>query len=480
MTVHPIIELKDVVPDCHFTFKHPINLSLNRGENWIVYGNNGSGKTCLTNTMRSAFKLKAGRINYHFDNPNSQRASDNISYVTFLDQYTGSVNTGATAYQMRWNQGSIDELFEPRVKDHLKKLDTLPKKYQATLLGTLGLAKMMDRTIISLSSGEFRRFQLLQVFATNPTLLIIDNPFIGLDAQGRHIVSELLNDSTNLLGTTLILVTSRLPQSLDGFSHIIELQDQQITKKATTSYLAKATPVAQEKVKLPQAKQESHSDIIIKANSLTIRYGTRTIIRDLSFVVHAGDCWAIQGENGCGKSTLLSIICADNPQGYACDITLFGRKRGTGESIWDIKKNIGFVSPEMFRSYQRNIAVRDIVASGLFDTNGLFKHPKPHDYIQVAEWMNVFGINQWSDRSYLQLSSGEQRLVLLCRAFVKNPPLLILDEPFHGLDNNYRHKAKQIIESYCKFPGHTLLMVSHYDEDFPTTINHILQLSKIE
>ena len=184
------------------------------------------------------------------------------------------------------------------------------------------------------------------------------------------------------------------------------------------------------------------------------------------------------GDNGSGKSTLLSLICADNPQSYACDISLFGRKRGTGESIWEIKKHIGYVSPEIHRAYLKNMPAIDIVASGLHDSVGLYVRPKPEQRGICEHWMEVFGIGDLKDRSFLQLSSGEQRLVLLARAFVKDPDLLILDEPLHGLDTRNRAHVKGIIEAFCKHPDKTLIMVSHYQDEFPACITHRLHLKK--
>lgn len=102
---------------------------------------------------------------------------------------------------------------------------------------------------------------------------------------------------------------------------------------------------------LPYENMNFTSDEVVRLNKVSIRYGDRTILKELDWTVMRGQKWALSGENGAGKSTLLSLVCADNPQSYACDIRLFGRKRGTGESIWEIKKHIGYVSPEMHRAY---------------------------------------------------------------------------------------------------------------------------------
>lgn len=180
--------------------------------------------------------------------------------------------------------------------------------------------------------------------------------------------------------------------------------------------------------------------------------------------------------NGSGKSALLSLIYADNPQSYACQISLFGKRRGTGESIWDIKKRIGYVSPELHRSYVRHIFVENVIASGLSDSIGLYRKISNKERAICAIWMDIFGIGAFAGKDFLTLSSGEQRLALLARAFVKDPLLLILDEPLHGLDSANRKLVMNIIQSFSESPEKTLIMVTHYPEELPDFINHSLRL----
>ena len=191
-----------------------------------------------------------------------------------------------------------------------------------------------------------------------------------------------------------------------------------------------------------------------------------------------GERWALSGQNGAGKSTLLSLVCADNPQSYACDIALFGNQRGSGESIWDIKKHIGYVSPEMHRAYQRDMPAIRIVASGLQDSVGLYVKPHEEDYDKCRFWMQVFGLGGLEERTFLKLSSGQQRLVLLARAFVKDPELLILDEPLHGLDLRNRRLVKDVIETFCQRKNKTMIMVTHYKEELPACIDHSIFLKR--
>ena len=213
-------------------------------------------------------------------------------------------------------------------------------------------------------------------------------------------------------------------------------------------------------------------------HKVSIRYGNRTILKELDWCVMNGERWALTGQNGAGKSTLLSLVCADNPQSYACDIALFGKNRGSGESIWDIKRHIGYVSPELHRAYRRDMSAIRIVASGLKDSVGLYVKPSEEDYEKCRFWMRIFGLEDMEERSFMKMSSGEQRLVLLARAFVKDPELLILDEPLHGLDNVNCRMVKDIIEVFCRRLNKTLVMVTHYQEELPTCIDHHLRLTR--
>jgi molybdate transport system ATP-binding protein len=227
-----------------------------------------------------------------------------------------------------------------------------------------------------------------------------------------------------------------------------------------------------------QQQTKEKSDDIVNLRKVKIQYGPRTILKDLDWNIRRGERWALSGQNGAGKSTLLSIICCDNPQSYANDVALFGMQRGHGESIWEIKKHIGYVSPEMHRSYTRDLPVMRIIASGLKDTIGLYVQPTEEDYAICRKWMRVFGIEDLAERSFIKLSSGEQRLVLVVRAFVKCPDLLILDEPLHGLDQPRSEMVKNIIDEYCKDRNKTLIMVTHYEENLPKCITDKIVLKR--
>ena len=462
-----------------WSLAEPVNFSLEEGEHLAIIGRNGSGKSMFVDMITGRHPLYPDMIKYGFDEP-----YNNIKHITFRDTYGGD-NDRTYFLQQRWNQMEIDEE-TPTVGSKLEEAFLLagedtPKRreFQKHIYELFHLDDLLDKYIILLSSGELRKFKLAANLFTRPKVLIIENPFIGLDAETRDQVKELLRMLTEEQGMQIILVLSKMDEIPDFITRVIKLDNLHFVPeiKVKTDFLIEHCPHAiqvQHEATFPPIPQ-----LVIMFKHVTIQYGERTILKDLNWVVLKGEHWALSGQNGSGKSTLLSLVCADNPQSYACDISLFGHQRGSGESIWDIKKHIGYVSPEMHRSYKQNIPALQIVASGLKDTIGLYFTPTEQEKNQCLEWMNLFGIKHLADRKFLEMSSGEQRLVLLARAFVKSPDLLILDEPLHGLDLCNRNMVKAIVDRYMyDDPDRTLIYVTHYENELPNCIDNSLYLER--
>ena len=422
-------------------------------------------------------RLPGNPVSYDFSPSASNMVSDNIRYIEFQDAYGAA---GANYYhQLRWNSVEIDEE-TPTAGELLQGLGD--EALREELFTLFNLYPVLDKYIITLSSGELRKFQIARALFSRPRVLILDNPFIGLDAQTRDQLSDLLGRLAASWKLMIILVMSRwevMPAFINRVIPVGEIKLPEMPDQVGHDEIRESILSLPDK-EFPKGGfyPSEEGSCILKFNNITIRYDTRTILKDFSWTVHEGERWAITGQNGAGKSTLLSLVCADNPQAYSCDMEIFGHKRGTGESIWDIKKHIGYVSPEMHRSYQKNITALEVVASGLFDTVGLYMHPDDEQLERSRWWMRVFQIEDLASRSYLRLSSGEQRLCLLARAFVKDPELLILDEPMHGLDFKNMDKVQKIIDIFASRPRKTLLMVSHYASEFPACISHKLEMLK--
>lgn len=499
-TAKPIVRIESGLPMVReWQLAAPVDFVFGAGEHIAVFGRNGAGKTKLVEIILGRHPVKKGIIEYAFPSPVRKYVSENVKYLAFKDCYGGETEQNYYL-QQRWNSWDVD-----------------------------------DERIL-LSSGELRKHSLSKVLGTEPCLLILDNPFVGLDAASRLVLGEQLRAIVQGGKTSLMLVLSREDEIPPFMTHVVEVKDEVVLpKKRLADWLAERnsekagskgmacgpgqdcgsgqtcgsgqdcgsgqscgsaevcgsgqaisagdahcnadSPSTENGPSARRAADDpASSPEIVRLNKVTIRYGERTILKDLDWVVRKGEHWSLTGPNGSGKSTLLGLVCADNPQSYACDISLFGRKRGSGESIWDIKKHIGYVSPELHRSFKRDITAERIVANGLRDFHGLFTKANEEEIRTARKCLERFGAGHLAGTSFLNMSSGEQRIVLLARAFVKNADLLILDEPFHGLDDENVRMVRGIIEEYCQNPDNTLLMVTHRMEELPSCIDHNLTL----
>lgn len=449
----------------------PIDFVLNEGEQLAIVGPNGSGKTMLVNTIIGRYPLMMNEVHYDFGEENKRMVCENIHYIAFRDSYGD--HDPNYYYQQRWHSQDVE--LSPTVREQFELgVSAENMALRESLFRDFSIDALMDKLLVMLSSGELRRLQIVKALMTSPRVLIMDNPFIGLDAEMRHQLNELLKQLINERGLQLILVLSREDEVPDFITHVVPVYNKVVGGKIEKSLFPVATDVSCNIGGVASGGVDSSDgkDVIIELRNVTLRYGERLIFENLNWTVCRGERWALHGRNGSGKSALLSLICADNPQSYACDISLFGQRRGMGESIWDIKRRIGYVSPEMHRAYLKDLPSIEIVASGLHDSIGLYKRPRPEQMGVCKEWMRVFGIEELAERTFLTLSSGEQRLVLLARAFVKDPELLILDEPLHGLDTQRREQVRGIIDQFCIRPEKTLIMVTHYPEELPSCITH--------
>jgi molybdate transport system ATP-binding protein len=209
---------------------------------------------------------------------------------------------------------------------------------------------------------------------------------------------------------------------------------------------------------------------------VSVAYGGVQILDGIDWTVRRGERWALLGPNGAGKTTLLSLILGDNPQAYANNVTLFGRRRGSGESIWEVKQQIGWVAPELHLYYPKSLSCLEVVCSGFFDSVGIYRRPSPEQCEAARRWVEHLGISHLAAGPFASISEGQQRLVLMARAVVKNPALLVLDEPCQGLDVEHRDRVLQTVDTISARLDSSLIYVTHDPHALPASISHVLRL----
>ena len=328
--------------------------------------------------------------------------------------------------------------------------------------GKFNVSTETKNSLLHSSEGERKKALLDHIIAQEPDYLVIDNVFGNLDiATQAHIEKQLKALSQT---TSIVQIANRKLDILPFIKNIYQVKDNKLVAFSNTENTIEPFHFVEA---LPQVTHYNTPEILnplIKFNDVSINYGERPILNTISWEIKSGEFWQLMGPNGSGKSTILSMIVGDNPKAYGQDITLFGIKKGSGESIWDIKQKIGYFSSEMLRGFTRRDAIGNMIVSGFFDTVGLYKTPT-NAQIKIAQhWLRVLNMFDIRKQSFLSLSRGHQRLVLIARAMVKNPPLLILDEPTNGLDDSDAALFCELINKIATETDTAILYVSHRKE----------------
>jgi molybdate transport system ATP-binding protein len=472
------------------------------GQNWAITGENGSGKSILSRSLLRQLPLKSGRILYSLDDPAYPSGRPFFypgeallfsaeTHRSFLNQY-------ASYYQARFQSfegedvPSVAHILDWRFLGSRSRFETVPKGLPAgydqklkDLVDLFHLAPLMERSVHQLSHGESRKVFLARLFLRSPKLIVLDDPFTGLDettrARFRQAIDRLFMEHQGLV----VLVGGRLSDLPASITHLLTVSNLRVVSQdkwrptisedesGFRTAVQDHSPIQKE---VPVNSTGKDNSNLVDMKNIVVEYDGLRVLNDISWSICQGERWALVGPNGAGKSTLLSLILADHPQSYRMDICLFGRKRGSGESIWEIKRKIGWVSPELHIFYEPHFTCREVVASGFFDSVGLFRQCTPDQLHTSARILDSFGLSALSDQPFQSLSAGQQRLVLLGRALIKNPPLLVLDEPCQGLDDHHRQEFLALLDQVCARSSIAMIYVSHYQDELPSCITHQMRL----
>ena len=452
-----------------------VNFDVKTKEILAIIGGVGAGKTSLAKALTGRL-FRTGDV---FFTNLGERVNPFVLLVDQQHQFKNRSNVNEFYLQQRFNSADSQDSYT--IKEELADED--PLKVQV-FLEQFHLLDLLDKPLLQLSNGENKRLQIIKALLKDPDYIIFDNPYLGLDREGRQLLTQSL-EKLKAQNIPFILINSpiELPDLVD---RVLYLQEGEVAFQGT-----KQEYVRWKQSSFPNSHpwKELLDKLILEANAFpafasavkmeaaTIQYQDKVILNQIDWEVKKGSHWALRGPNGAGKSTLISMITADNPQSYSQKLWLFDRRRGSGESIWDIKKRIGFVSPEQHLYFKSADNCLSVIGSGLFDTVGLFKKMSDQQTQRVLMWMEILGIRHLQHQFFQRISTGEQRLVLLARAFVKNPPLLILDEPCQGLDPDQIEHIKNVLDYLAEKSDMTLIYVSHYDSDIPSCVKEKFELS---
>jgi molybdate transport system ATP-binding protein len=451
-----------------------ITLNLGPDEHWAIVGANGSGKSSLGKLLCNRLEICSGTA-ITVDRAEFVSFEQVIEILDFERYHDDSdfldrIDHGTPVREFILGTGVEDD---STLIELAEKMNFLP---------------LLDRGIRFLSTGEMRKVVICKALLQKPQLLVLDEPFDGLDVESRGILQQLIADII-AKGIKVVLLLNRFSEILSEITHIAYVKDctlvisgpkEELIQSAALQRLHSfhySLPRSLPKVDGASRPAPLNAGVpLIEMRDVAVRYADKYVLNRLSWTVKPGEHWQISGPNGAGKSTLLNLISGDNPQAYANDIKLFGRKKGSGESVWEIKKHIGLVSSTLQQNYGLRVSVATVGLSGFFDSIGVYQKTSTRQQDIVLEWLRILHMENRRNEPFRSLSYGEQRLVLLARAMVKQPRLLILDEPCQGLDDVNRAMVLKLIDHLGSSGTTQLLYVTHHPEDRIPCIRNSLAL----
>ena len=478
MPGRPLITCQDLsVGYPSHTVIDELNWQILPDQHWVISGPNGSGKTSLLKTLMGRLRPLEGKVLRQLDQP-----FERMRMVSFTDtsKLFSSVNH-VHYYQQRYN--SWDSSGHLTVAQYLEaggynERDSVHRK----VINDLDLTSLLSKERIKLSSGQTRKMLVAKALIQNPSVLLLDNLYIGLDAESRLFINDMLDALVNARSMTLVISGhyTTLPKCVE---YRLDLPDGNTSLRPSGAIPKSSLDLTEaEQIKVgdiqrswKENRNNSSLATVFEFKGVSISYGDKLILNKIDWKVNQGERWNLKGNNGSGKSTLVSLMYGDNPQAYAKSVFVFGQKRGFGESIWDIKSRIGFTSPELHAYFSLNLTAGQVVATGLSDHFELL-HEVPGEFEKFClQLLAYFDLDQFINSPFGQLSTGQQRIILFIRSLIKKPPVLLLDEPFQGFDIHSVRKAKFLLDSILQTRD-TMIFISHFEHEVPNSVDKVFYL----
>jgi len=449
-----------------------INWRLEAGQVWAIMGASGSGKSALAAALTGSGDITTGTL---------KGVIENAGIVSLESQLTLIKRE-----RLRDDSDITDKVYDGTpVREMLDEVAIDPGLL-ARLTSLFSLETLLDRGFRKLSTGETRKLLITRALTSKPELLIIDGPFEGLDAQTVPLINEVLQQIS--IELPMVLVINRFDELPEFVTHIALLEKGRLKTTLETrdqtalDLLSQLLHLKTTDLKIPDAIPGETSpplnsdEPLVNIRDGSIRYTDNLVFEHLDWRIEPGRHWQLTGPNGSGKTCLLNLITGDHPQCYSNDIFVCGYQRGNGESIWDIKQHIGYVSSALQWDYRVSISCKNVIISGFYDSIGLYNKATDLQEDAATQWLQILGLQDRFRQPFNQCSYGDQRLLLIARAMVKHPHLLILDEPCFGLDDMNRQLVLALIEKICAGSETTVIYVNHHAQDLIDGIDNHLAL----
>lgn len=459
---------------------HPLDWTIRPGEQWACVGPNGAGKTSLARILSGEASHHSGELNLA-----PGVAASGIAYVCF-EQAQALCARDRRMDDSEFRADASDP--GTRVRDAILGGRPADARFDEWV-ERLRLGHVLERGLRFISTGEMRKTLLIRALLSEPGLLILDSPMDGLDAAAQDALREVI-DHLLAAGQPTLLLCRQLEDVPAGITHLLVLAEGRRLASGPREDLladpdvrALMDPPQPSLSELPPQAERPYTvppGPLLELHNVQVSYGELQVLRDVHWTFQRGQHCCIAGPNGCGKTTLLSLITGDNHKAYGQDITLFGRRRGSGESIWDIKQKYGQLDTQLQLNFARNMKVVEVVVSGFFDSIGLYDDWGDVQKRRAEAWLAALGMAEYSRAPFDTLSFGLQRMVLLARAMVKSPLILLLDEPTLGLDGFHRRLLLRAIDHIASHSDTQIIFVSHSSGDTPACINQFLRFQPEE
>lgn len=468
--MQPLIEIENA------SFARPGNLPAFRdlswtwreGETWAVTGPVAAGKSTFLDVLLGQLRRTQGDVRW----PITQRLGRPVAWPNeIMERVSFKEDSRLFSYADHYYQQRYDFSGDaPTLEEFLRTgRQATPERFGA-VCELFHLNELLPRTLLQLSNGQTRRARLARALLAEPVILLLDEPLVGLDEETRPELDTILKRLVEQ-GQKVVIATK--PDAVpEWVTHVLHLEGMKVTAAATRSETKIHHRLTS---KAPQAAEgDSNAEPVIECENVRVTYGGKPVLQGIDWTVRRGERWALLGPNGSGKTTLLSLLCGDHPQAFSNVVKLFGQQRGSGETIWDVKRRVGFVSPELHLYFSEPLLGYEAAATGFHDVL-VHRTITPEQAKRLDGLFDHFDLAALKERPFRRMSSGEQRQILLLRALTKDPELLVLDEPFQGLDAERIAKLKDWLDNRLH-ADRTLIFVTHYEGELPTCVTRVLRL----